>query len=234
MGPIRAILRCYFRMFDFFGRARRAEFWWFALYQFLLGTGLSIALQIWLAKQLSNGEAVDFQSALPLDEQALAAYIQSHPEIWNYAGYAFAAYLVGLILPNLAVTIRRLHDTNRSGWFILMPTGVSIICIFVGMMVMASGSAAGAILGLVIMGVVPMIAYIWLLVVLALPGSHGNNRFGPDSIPNRKPKRPDHPAFAQELEGEAKLEMQAENKAVAQDYYRTHVLPSIQKGPVES
>jgi uncharacterized membrane protein YhaH (DUF805 family) len=27
---------------------------------------------------------------------------------------------LGLLLPNLAVTVRRLHDTDRSGWWILL------------------------------------------------------------------------------------------------------------------
>ncbi len=31
----------------------------------------------------------------------------------------YIIYLLGLIVPSLAVTIRRLHDTDKSGWFIL-------------------------------------------------------------------------------------------------------------------
>ncbi len=31
----------------------------------------------------------------------------------------YIVYLLGLIIPSLAVTIRRLHDTDKSGWFIL-------------------------------------------------------------------------------------------------------------------
>jgi uncharacterized membrane protein YhaH (DUF805 family) len=29
-------------------------------------------------------------------------------------------YAIALIVPNLAVTVRRLHDTGRSGWFLLV------------------------------------------------------------------------------------------------------------------
>jgi uncharacterized membrane protein YhaH (DUF805 family) len=32
----------------------------------------------------------------------------------------YAILALGLLLPNLAVTIRRLHDTGRSGWWILI------------------------------------------------------------------------------------------------------------------
>lgn len=32
----------------------------------------------------------------------------------------YMIYCIGIILPSLAVTIRRLHDTNRSGWWFLI------------------------------------------------------------------------------------------------------------------
>jgi uncharacterized membrane protein YhaH (DUF805 family) len=60
-------------------------------------------------------------------------------EFWWYTLFAFVVYLVvalvdavlnttllglivslGLLLPTLAVTVRRLHDTGRSGWWILI------------------------------------------------------------------------------------------------------------------
>ncbi|MEI8000868.1 MAG: DUF805 domain-containing protein [Actinomycetes bacterium] len=34
--------------------------------------------------------------------------------------YLFILYAIGIIIPNLAVAIRRLHDTGKSGWFILL------------------------------------------------------------------------------------------------------------------
>lgn len=35
-------------------------------------------------------------------------------------GLAFLVYCFGLIVPRIAVTVRRLHDTNRSGWWLLL------------------------------------------------------------------------------------------------------------------
>lgn len=32
----------------------------------------------------------------------------------------FLVYSLAMIIPSIAVTVRRLHDTNRSGWFILI------------------------------------------------------------------------------------------------------------------
>ena len=66
----------------FEGRANRAEFWWFALAQFVLGIVLSI-----LARA----------SGLFL--------------------LLYLVYILATFVPSVAVTVRRLHDTGRSGWF---------------------------------------------------------------------------------------------------------------------
>ena len=39
---------------------------------------------------------------------------------FNSSGVLFGLTFLGLYLPMLAVTVRRLHDTNRSGWFVLI------------------------------------------------------------------------------------------------------------------
>ena len=50
--------------------------------------------------------------------------------IW---GFVFLAALVLLYLPHLGVTIRRLHDVNKSGWWYLIvfaPFGIIVLLIF--------------------------------------------------------------------------------------------------------
>lgn len=37
------------------------------------------------------------------------------------AAFIANVYNVGLILPSLAITVRRLHDVNKSGWFMFVP-----------------------------------------------------------------------------------------------------------------
>ena len=40
---------------------------------------------------------------------------------WSaYAGPLTTLYYLAVFLPSLAVAVRRLHDTNRSGWWILL------------------------------------------------------------------------------------------------------------------
>lgn len=36
-------------------------------------------------------------------------------------GFLNIIYSLGIMLPNIAVAVRRAHDTNHSGWFILIP-----------------------------------------------------------------------------------------------------------------
>jgi uncharacterized membrane protein YhaH (DUF805 family) len=75
----------------FSGRARRAEYWYFFLFNALIMIGLMLA-------DLSTGLFDDVAGI----------------------GLLSGIYAVGVVLPALAVTARRLHDTGRSGWWILL------------------------------------------------------------------------------------------------------------------
>jgi uncharacterized membrane protein YhaH (DUF805 family) len=70
-------------------------------------------------------------------------------------GLLFLVWL-GLLIPSLAVTVRRLHDRDLSGWLVVLAGLLSLIP-FVGFPI-----------GL------------GFIVLLALPGTHGQNTYGPD------------------------------------------------------
>ena len=72
----------------FEGRARRKEYWFFTLFNFLALVVLTV---------------VDMELGT-FNEQA---------EIGLFGG----VYLLAVLVPSIAVTVRRLHDTNRSGWW---------------------------------------------------------------------------------------------------------------------
>jgi uncharacterized membrane protein YhaH (DUF805 family) len=77
---------------DFNGRARRAEYWLFVLlYSVLFGIPYGAGAAV--------GEGAPLY--LPL---ALVAMVVA----------------LALIIPSLAVAVRRLHDTGRSGWWVLL------------------------------------------------------------------------------------------------------------------
>ena len=90
-------------------------------------------------------------------------------------------FIVGLalLLPSLSATARRLHDTNRTGWWILMPVGIGIAGIIVGSALAFAGSLAwGAGIGLL----ASMLAFLSLLPFLIQPGDPAPNRYGPDPL----------------------------------------------------
>ncbi len=77
----------------FSGRARRSEYWWFVLFSVLVGIVASILDSILFAPDPGTARTVG-----PINGLASLA----------------------LLLPSLAVGVRRLHDTNRSGWWLLL------------------------------------------------------------------------------------------------------------------
>lgn len=86
-----AIRTCFRKYADFSGRARTSEYWWWVLFNVIV-FGVLYAL--------GGGASVDEPSGA-------------------IAGVIGVAWL-GLILPSLGVAIRRLHDTGRSGWYLLI------------------------------------------------------------------------------------------------------------------
>ena len=83
------------------------------------------------------------------------------------------------LLPSLAVGVRRLHDTDRSGWWLLLPIVPYCIAFALGGAAMTSGSMAemGTAGIFLLIGVVGAIV---LLIFMILPGTPGDNRYGPN------------------------------------------------------
>lgn len=94
MGPIAAAESVAFKTFNFSGRAPRSEYWWWGLiYAVVLG-GLA-----WL----------DFS-------ELATATSSEQPDI----GYSSIIFALLCVVPNLAVTVRRLHDSGRTGFWMLI------------------------------------------------------------------------------------------------------------------
>lgn len=90
---------------DFHSRARRKEFWWFSLIQWFV-----VAFLFGMAGvMMSSGGAVD-GTTFDADQVPLSG--------WIFFYGAIAAILV-LAIPYFAVTVRRMHDSGKSGWWSL-------------------------------------------------------------------------------------------------------------------
>ena len=89
-------LMCYFgmfwRYFGFRGRARRREFWWAFLFNTIVSDGVAF----------------------------LDGFVFSGYDGREYRGLLMLSYLLVSFLPLLAIHVRRLHDTNKSGWWVFL------------------------------------------------------------------------------------------------------------------
>jgi uncharacterized membrane protein YhaH (DUF805 family) len=92
----------------FSGRARRSEYWWFALLMIILACVFFSVMFFSLMTTSAEAGVTTDATALATGGVSLVALV-----IADLLGLA-------LTLPHLAVTVRRLHDTNRSGWFYLI------------------------------------------------------------------------------------------------------------------
>ena len=95
---------------NFKGRARRSEYWYIQL--FLVATNLAAA-------------AID----LALMDGDVDRFIAN-----GGGGIIGLIWIIATIVPALAVLVRRLHDTNRSGWWALIGfvpvVGTIVILVF--------------------------------------------------------------------------------------------------------
>src|SRR5690348_1861656 len=91
MGFGEAIATCFRKFVTFSGRARRSEYWYFYLFCALGGFGAGI----------------------------LDGFIGGAAQTASRTGPVAAVFQLAVLLPSLSVQVRRLHDTNRSGWLLL-------------------------------------------------------------------------------------------------------------------
>jgi len=124
MGFSEAVSTCLRKFVDFTGRAPRSEYWWFYLFVVLVVVGMLLLDTALL------GHDPDDPGSLPV--------------LTLLAGAAF-------FLPILSAGVRRLHDSNRSGWWLLI-------------------------------ALIPIVGGLIQIVLLALPGTPGPNRFGENPL----------------------------------------------------
>lgn len=111
------------RYADFKGRSRRKEYWMFVLLQMIVIGAFVLLTMLFGGAESDLGAIVVILGAL--------------------------VFLGAFFLPSIAVQVRRFHDQDKSGWFILL-------------------------------GFIPYVGSLVLLVFMCLPGTQGDNRFGPD------------------------------------------------------
>ena len=90
MGIQEAVSTCLSKYVDFQGRAKRPEYWWWVLFVVIVSVILRILAGIMFGMDSGAG------------------------------GLLSGLFSLATLLPGLAVSVRRLHDTDRSGWWLLI------------------------------------------------------------------------------------------------------------------
>ncbi|MEL7033478.1 MAG: DUF805 domain-containing protein [Pseudomonadota bacterium] len=132
MGMTEAIQLFFSRYTDFQGRSRRAEYWWF-----FLAYMICVFVLAFLIGVIGGG----FESMNPIGMIVMG--------IATLAGLA-------IIIPSIALGVRRFHDLGQTGWLVLVFAILAAIPL---------------------LGLLSMIAQ---LIWFAMPGTTGPNKYGPD------------------------------------------------------
>lgn len=99
------------RYAQFSGRASRSEFWFFVLFNFIVSIILGV-----LDTTLGTGYTYEVVTNSLTTATTEAASISVSQTI----GYLQTFYGLAVLIPSIALSIRRLHDTGKSGWWLLI------------------------------------------------------------------------------------------------------------------
>lgn len=173
MGFGESIKACFARYVTFSGRASRPEYWYFFL--FTLIVSIAAGLIDWLF----------FTSVTTLETETSS----TTTAISDGPVQGLAALV--LFLPQLAAAWRRMHDTGRSGWYVLLPTllaagAFAVLILGIGAASHFHGGTMDRLLTdatlliliptLIVLLVSPLIVLWWL----TRPSQPGANRYGPN------------------------------------------------------
>jgi uncharacterized membrane protein YhaH (DUF805 family) len=150
MSPVDWAKRPLQKYADFSGRASRAEYWWFVLALIVCYVIVNIV-----------------ESLLGTNRMIMGVYGPLLLLLW-----------LGTLVPQIAVSVRRLHDTNRSGWWMLLLAPYVVGLAMAGPALMSGSMTGLGMVGLVMM--IGMVCAIVLLVFMVLAGTPADNRYGPD------------------------------------------------------
>lgn len=132
MGMMEAIELFFTNYTNFEGRSRRAEYWWVILANLIIG-----AVAGFIIGAIGGGFA---------DLNVIGLLLTA----------VLGLYFLAILVPSIALGVRRFHDLDQTGWLVLVFALVGLIPLIGFLAVIAQ--------------------YIWF----AMPGTTGPNKYGPD------------------------------------------------------
>jgi len=122
----------------FSGRASLSEFWWMFLWNVLLGVVLGVILVAVMVPA-----SIDLARSDAFNTETAAASAAANAAVWGLIGRFAIIWVIvvlielALLIPALALVVRRLHDSNKSGhlaWLLLIPSVGHLIVLILCLM----------------------------------------------------------------------------------------------------
>ena len=163
-------IKCWKQYADFKGRARRKEYWMFLLFLTIISTVLGLVLGVGLAVQ--NFSTISMYNSLTTNPFVFFGFGEGWVRI---VFYVCAAFYLASILPNLAVTVRRLHDIGQKGtwlFLLLIPLALELI------LLLNMDSVQIAVIFSIINSLCNMVITGLYIVLGCIDGQKGENQYG--------------------------------------------------------
>lgn len=168
MALVESTRICLSKYFVFSGRASRPEYWWFFLFVILVSMLLSFI------------DVVVFGANVETDDSS---------------GPLSSIFQLLMLLPLLAAGWRRMHDSGRPGWYLLLPAALSYATMFMllggvaffGVLETFVGDVdalrrpaeALGFVGMMVSLLVQLVLVIMMIWWLTRPSEEGTNAYGP-------------------------------------------------------
>jgi uncharacterized membrane protein YhaH (DUF805 family) len=162
-------------LFSFTGRVQRL-YWWVTSFAVAAAAG-AITTLLEVAARAAGLSTINPETQLI--------------EPTGIIGVAVGAVGMANLWINFALSVKRLHDRDRTGWWLLWQTLaliIAVIAIVVVVVLIKEESAAAEIIAgsyvvAGVFGVIALVITLWLFVEIGfLRGTQGPNRYGPDPL----------------------------------------------------
>ena len=163
MGFFEAVATCFKKYATFSGRARRREYWFFAIFNTIIVLPLFIWFFIGMFESIFRLHAMNSELH-SLQHMSESQFLDFFANLFSVSVWLplllILLYSLIILLPTIAVSVRRMHDIGRSGAYILL-------------------------------SFIPYVGSIIWIVLTVLDGQPGDNEYGPD--PKAPPKSEHEP-----------------------------------------
>ena len=159
--------KCFKQYADFSGRARRKEYWWFMVINFIISMVLIFGWLIPIFKLGYNSAASGIED---IDEMDIMLTMIKNPFL-----YIYLLYYLAILIPSIAVTVRRLHDIGKSGYWAFLIYGGSFLGSISQYPLQNTNTLAYIIIALICFAII-IISLVWMFT----NSDYGPNQYGPN------------------------------------------------------